>query len=601
LGGSGTKKDFLVNVFEYLRHLLEDVPFEELTPNHLFLKVPQIYKCCPKQESKKGYEDPGSTRLFFLSPLLAYCIEKTDFYPLGSLIKKNLPCFQGFDWNSGAANDIFELFTISRNEWVKAVLRDPELADAYTLEELLKVDFYNHDIKRQDQTYSSNMIWLLLTFSYSLFYVPKHEETGSYFYDKDLEKFLNDFDGGAENNVFSENLREETSRDTHGNRWEKLRDFIFHSHSMPLVYHPVTEEFILMLRLLCSGIPITGAGNTIVNASTVPVVIKMMMDKARHRNEKKDVKILKLFLDVLIKFPNCVNMGDNFLGPFPKIFRKYMFDDDFVKGVTPNPYAHSLIELALNKLGMQSKIEESYVTFNFKLLPVHEPGPPIDGYGTVPSFCQRYMMYLKFPKEVINLGELSSRAFNVPDLKINAIVVPVRYRTDFFSKISPYAHNGTMITYFLKLNSLIRENGAIFPEIHIMLTRLRNSVRVLLKEAGFCISEYLEYLFNSSLNDKVELLKKLGYYDFSVDDIEHIIPRLGKLPTMKELHLGFCNRDRDTWRINLKRELNHESLYPDARTKPIPVTVSVFMKMQELTLKDGRVFDPSIYDPILGF
>jgi len=542
---SGPKRHFLVHTLYFIHWLLENVPSRDLNPHDLFLSIPQFFLVAEKFESRKGYENKESVRLFYISSLFINIIESGYYYPFGEFIKFNMPFFTGYDWQKGAANDIFNVFSAALMKYSKV-----------TNNTNLEIDVECHDIQAQDHSYLCEIIYQMQQNVYTLFiedaFSHKHSLSS-----EDLNKYRTQ---GTE--FFDQLFKFYENDDSFSVKLELMRDYCNRCNANPIVVWPIKRLVSMMTRLLPSGSKITGGGNTFLNSTCVPGVIKeaiMICDERNLEDPEKYSGLKRKLLawyDIVIEYPNSINMGDNGLSVWPSEFRELIFS-----ARKSYPLEGSLFDKYLKRYGFQTKRSESYVVFNYKarLYDYQEPSSPIDGVGDVPSFCQHYFLQIRDPSQ----GRVSIWYQNPNE--DGYCFVPFRYNTDFFSKISPFAHKDDIMTYYLKLNSLCYETKGIDSRMFHMLREMSSEVRNYLmkyhKDAYAAYWAQIERLDLSSLRYYFD--KTLGYYQLDELGAKELLSSIGKVKTRREVLNGLFQTSQKHLIKNVYSGLlTTTSLYP---------------------------------------
>jgi len=564
---SGTKGHFLVITLHFIQYLLENYSLDDLKPNMLFLIAPCVYNGVEKFEALKGYDDPTKCRMIFVAPLLTYCIEHVDYVPFARWVKKNLPFFHGFDWSRGAANDIMEVISQPVNIFHKKAL---ELG--YIKPHEVGVDAYCWDIASQDKSFCPDMLCYLQYMTLGLHLITLFDKISPYSKD-DIIKIVRD----GKLDEIKENLNSTFQNyDDDEAKWEALRYFCLNVNATPVVNWSSVAAVFQFYRYEMSGSQMTSSNNT-TECSLVPIMaVRQLVVRCREDPlcPPNMVKASKLFAIIIRDKTNHVAMGDNGLCLFPAFLRPYLFERGCNPLVDPNPLSKSLFNQALNRFGAELKPAESYAVFDWqprfvgkhRNRPTWEPAPITDGRGDVPSFCQHFFFLMAPPPGI----EFRTHAFG---LDIPAAFVPWRYPSDYFSKISPYAQHDTLLIYYIKVCSLVNDNNGVDIATHRFLVRLAKSVRSFLNSRAPDLTEQLRFYLDKLSADSLStfLVRHLGKYDLSHRDAQEMIPNIGHIPELVDLHRRLFFRSKTAMDVNYKHEFadirnNMDKLYVDVDT-----------------------------------
>ena len=582
---NGPKAHFMVHIYKLIEHILDNFSVSELDLDNLLLKVPQVFNVSEKMESRRAYEDTQSCRLFYISPLFMNVITRVPYHGFALAIKKNLPFFQGFSWDRGAASDIFENFNYSLKTWASQCghLNLP-------MEDLMQHDMISADIKRQDQSYLSDVIYFMQIFIF-------HFSKRSFMEDKiemSYKDLLAEFSAREITDAMKELDAVWNSEDDFNTKWWKLQNYVYHSASMPVVNYPAIGKQFLLLRLLASGLLVTGSGNTMNTAIGMVYALKEINRRIVEEEygctpkEKEGLsKAFGLFIDVVQKHPNIVCMGDNILGFIPKIFRRFCFPAGYDLDDPKWPLEDHAFHICLTELGFKTKREESYMVFDHRLRPVHSPSFPVNGVASVSSFCSRFFMVLTSNHQ--DFRDIQRYPIGGPTFP-GQVVVPYRYPTDYISKLSPFAHPDDLVTYYLKSVSLIRDNYAITKKSHEFLVVVSRMVKSLLVKNYPHFEDDLEaFVTKAPTSAKLQLLKNLGHWNAEEEDIIALLPLVGRIPSVYYLHSLLFMRDEIVYRRNIERKLDPEILSPKDVERAI--SIDAFDFLDAMNRKENNQYD----------
>lgn len=572
---SGTKGHFIVITIYYIQYLLDSYSLEELKPNMLFLIAPCIYNGVEKFEGLKGYDDPEKCRMIFVAPLLTYLIEHVEYVPFARFVKKNLPFFHGYDWSRGGANDIMEVLSRPLEYFHQKAL-ELNLIDEYEK----GVDAYCWDIASQDKSFCPDMLCYFQYMTLGLHLITLYDEISPYSKDEIIELVKQGKIDEVKHKINSA-FREHEDFDA---KWESLRYYCLNVNSTPVVNYSSVAAVFQFYRYEMSGSQMTSSNNT-TECSLVPIMATRML-LTRCKEDllcPPNIRKLAIMWALLIRdYPNHVAMGDNGFCLFPKILRPYLFEKGFDPLHGKNPLTHSLFNEALNSFGAELKPSESYAVFDWqpRFVGSHadrkkwEPSPITNGRGDVPSFCQRFFFLMEPPPEI----DFTTRAFN---LNIRAAFVPWRYPSDYFSKVSPFAQHDTLLIYYIKVCSLIGDNCGIDKRTHYFLFRLARSVRAFLNSRAPDLTEQLRFFLEKLDADSLTtfLTRHTGMYDLSHRDAQEMLPNVGHIPNLSDLHRNLFFRSR------ISAEVNFDHKFADIRNKKDKLDVDVETRDLLLFLK----------------
>ena len=551
---NGPKAHFLLHTLAYLEYLLQMDP-DKLNPEWMYLNIPQIYDAVEKAESRKGTEDKSKCRLIFCAPFLTMLIEFSLFEPYGRLQKHNLPFFHGFDWSHGAAQQIFSHFNFVNDLFFKKVGIPRSLGD---------VDLFCGDVHGMDQSYTGCIIHYISNQIYTAFYKSGYEEKLNINDIKEADK--HDFVRLVAEVMISE------TEDSFSMRFQKLLEFAIHCDSFPIVTFSSAMRVFQFLRVLCSGLKITGTSNSNVSASAVVLSLRRAYKNIPIDHPHKP--LFAEYLKIVHDHPNCIVMGDNIMAHLPRMFRRwYMLN---VNKFTVDPMNNSMLNKVLVDMGFGLKKEETAFIPSFVANYEREPPVIVDGWAAAPFFCQRHFMIRRATKETsyIALGAISK----------DQVMIPYRRLSDWFSKISPQACNKTLLVYYLKLSSLIHDNASANTKAHQILQTMRDSLtpvvqKVYDKRPDALLGELME-----NPDNVTKMAHHFGLWDYY--DRESVIERTRRF-TYKELNENLNLMNKKFVRRNFLRRIDYVEIFPKQKDI-IKLRPTYFLFMQDLAKRTGN-------------
>jgi hypothetical protein len=546
---SGDKGHLLNATIYYLKWLLENHSLEELNPANLWLICPQIYNAVEKLESRKGYEDVTSCRIIFVGPLLMYVLEHPFYYPFGQFVKKNLPFFHGSDWSAGAANDIMEVISLPVTIFHKKALEMGLIS-----EKEVGVDANCWDIRSQDTSYGADLLANFQKLTIGLFQVEAMDRLSPYSKDEIIAAVrAGDLETVKSTLRYFVYETPNSSEDEFQLGLESMLYYCMNCNATPTANWSTVRAIMKFYRQEMSGSQMTSSNNT-AECSLVPIDASRRLVEVTKPDARMH-KLAKLFALILIKHTNHVAMGDNGFNLWPSVFRQHLFKLKAPDSRPKEPLMNSLFNDSLNYLGAEVKPSESFVVWDWKPRIFHPDCEPLeiaDGYGDVPAFCQRRFFLASSEKY-----HQRTLAFS---LNIDAIFVPWRFPADYFSKISPFAHHNSLVVYYVKVCSLIRDNAGVDLRTHRMLTLLAKYLRAtLMSRSKSFLDDLVVFLNNMSSDELMTFIQRnTDRWDISKEEASKMIPLVGEIPTLSQLHKNLFRRDKKIHEINFLRKFDND-------------------------------------------